>query len=119
MKLGRRSVATRAVVVAQLVERSLLTPEIRSLNPNIGKVLPTNCKLNVKDENKEKEAGNGPSLKKLSVLTKLFREFYPWQWTLSSKFDANFYQKTLYQGDQRVLGQELGSACVAKVMDIK
>ena len=26
----------RAVVVAQLVERSLLTPEIRGLNPNIG-----------------------------------------------------------------------------------
>ena len=32
-----------AVVVAQLVERSLLTPEIRGLNPKIGKILSTNC----------------------------------------------------------------------------
>ena len=29
----------RAVVVAQLAERSLPTPEIRDSNPNIGKVL--------------------------------------------------------------------------------
>ena len=33
----------KAVVVAQLVERSLPTPEIRGSNPNIGKVLSTNC----------------------------------------------------------------------------
>ena len=52
------------MVVAQLVERLLPPPEIRGSNPNIGKVLTTNCKLNRKDENKEKEAGNGPSLKK-------------------------------------------------------
>ena len=32
-----------ALVVAQLAERLLLTPEIRGLNPNIGKVLYTNC----------------------------------------------------------------------------
>ena len=32
-----------AVVVAQLVEWLLPTPEIRSLNPNIGKVLSTDC----------------------------------------------------------------------------
>ena len=32
-----------AVVVAQLVERSLLTPEIRGLNPKIGKILSTIC----------------------------------------------------------------------------
>ena len=60
-----------AVVVAQLVERSLPTPEIRGSNPNIGKVLSTNCKLNRKDENKEKEAGNGPSFKILNGETKL------------------------------------------------
>ena len=53
-----------AVVVAKLVERSLPTPEIRGSNPNIGKLLSTNCTLNRKDENKEKEAGNGPSLQK-------------------------------------------------------
>ena len=29
----------RAVVVAQLVQRSLLTPDVRSLNPVIGKLL--------------------------------------------------------------------------------
>ena len=51
-----------AVVVAQLVERSLPTPEIRGSNPNIGKFyLPIG---NRKEENKEKEAGNGPFLKK-------------------------------------------------------
>ena len=50
-----------AVVVAQLVERSLPTPEIRGLNPNIGKVASTNCFGIAKNENKEKEAGNGPS----------------------------------------------------------
>ena len=47
--------------MAQLVEPSLSTPEIRSLNPNIGKVLSPNCKLNRKDENKEEEAMNAPS----------------------------------------------------------
>ena len=56
-----------AVVVAQLVEQSLLTPKIRGLNPSIGKILSTNCMIkNSKDENKEKEAGNGQSLKKTS-----------------------------------------------------
>ena len=48
------------MVVTQLLERSLLAPEIRGSNPNSGKVLSTNCKLNRKDENIEKEAGNGP-----------------------------------------------------------
>ena len=38
----------------QLVERLLPTPEIWGSNPNIVKVLSTNCKLNRKDENKEK-----------------------------------------------------------------
>ena len=32
-----------AVVVAQLAERSLPTPEIRGSNPNIGKNLSVNC----------------------------------------------------------------------------
>ena len=54
-----------AVVVAQLVERALPIPEVRGSNPDIGINL---FRLNIclqstvywKDENKEKEAGNGP-----------------------------------------------------------
>ena len=34
-----------AVVVAQLVERSLPTSEIRGLNPDVGKSLFTNCTI--------------------------------------------------------------------------
>ena len=53
------------MVVAQLVEWSHPTQEIRCSNPNIGKILSTNSKIkNRNDEYKEKEAGNGPSLKK-------------------------------------------------------
>ena len=60
----------RAVVVAQLVERSLPTAEIRGSNPNIGKVLTTNCKLHRKDENKEKRPGM-PHLKKIGQMIAL------------------------------------------------
>ena len=35
--------SVKAVVVAQLVERSLTTSEILSSNPVIGKILSTNC----------------------------------------------------------------------------
>ena len=56
----RRSVA---VVVAQLVEWSLPTPEIPGLNPNMGKFHLPIVHLNRKYENKEKEAKYGPSLK--------------------------------------------------------
>ena len=34
-----------AVVVAQLVEWSLLTPEIRGSDPNIDRILSTTCKF--------------------------------------------------------------------------
>ena len=53
----------RAVVVAQLVERSLPMPEVRGSNPVIGKNILNIYLLSTvywKDENKEKEAGNGP-----------------------------------------------------------
>ena len=50
--------------MAQLVERSLPTPVIHGLNIDTSKILSTKRK----DENKEKEAGNGPSLKKELVL---------------------------------------------------
>ena len=51
--------------VAQLVEWSLPIPEVRGLNPVIGKIYwPfVYCQLYWKDENTEKEAGNGPFLK--------------------------------------------------------
>ena len=56
---------TRAVVVAQLVERLLQTPEIHGSNPNFGKIVSTNCTIKArKDKNKEKDAGNSPSLSK-------------------------------------------------------
>ena len=52
------------VVVAQLVEQSLPIPEVRGSNPVIGKNLFISniCILSTvywKDDNKEKEAGNG------------------------------------------------------------
>ena len=48
--------------VAQLVERSLPTPEVRSSNPVIGEIFLQHCLLStaLKRQNKEKEAGNGP-----------------------------------------------------------
>ena len=44
---------TLAVVVAQLVELLLWTPEIRSSNPNIGKKFLTIEHLNGKDKSEE------------------------------------------------------------------
>ena len=57
--------------VAQLVERSLSIPEVRGSNPVIGKnlLISNICVLSTvywKDENKEKEAGNGPFFKNRS-----------------------------------------------------
>ena len=57
------------VDVAQL----LLIPEVRGSNPVIGKNLSilNICLLSTvywKDENKEKDAGNGPFLKNMSLL---------------------------------------------------
>ena len=46
--------ATRAVVVAQLVERLLLTPEIRGSNPEIGEILSTNCTIEMSKINKKR-----------------------------------------------------------------
>ena len=57
--------SAREVVVAQLVERWLPIPEVRGSNSVIGKnlLISNICILSTvywKDENKEKEAGNGP-----------------------------------------------------------
>ena len=84
-------------VVAQLVEQSLLTPEICSLTPHIGKFLSPNCKLNRKDKNKEKEAGNGLSLKKtflinwkvrFSSIAFVILPYIPWVSKLSRVYQA-------------------------------
>ena len=48
-----------AVVVAQLVERSLTTPEICNSNPDIVKILSTNCTIE-KAKIKKKRPGMYP-----------------------------------------------------------
>ena len=63
-----------AVVVAQLVERSLPIPKVHGSNPVNGKniFLLNICLLSTvywKAENKEKEAENGPYLKKIIAIT--------------------------------------------------
>ena len=54
---------SRAVVVAQLVERLLPTPEVRDRIQSLAKFI--SCRLYLNDDNKEKEAGNGPFFKKV------------------------------------------------------
>ena len=56
------------MVVVQLVERSLPTPDIRGSNPNIFKSLSTNCTLNRKEENKENDDVKGPPYKKMGSI---------------------------------------------------
>ena len=53
----------RAVVVAQLVEQSIPTPEVRGFNLVIGKLYITYVSSVLKRRNKEKDAGNCPFLK--------------------------------------------------------
>ena len=53
-----KNLRLRAVVVAQLVERSLTTPEIRGTNPDIGEILSTNSTIG-KMEIKKKRPGMG------------------------------------------------------------
>ena len=65
-----QTISVQAVVVAQLAERSLPTQEIRGSSPDIGNELFRMhiCQLiSRKDENKEKEARNGPIFLTLSV----------------------------------------------------
>ena len=58
-----------AVVVAQLVERLLPTQEIYSSNPKISKIFLPIVHWKRRDKNKEKEARNGPFLKKEGCLS--------------------------------------------------
>ena len=53
------------MVVDQLVEWSLPTPEIRGSNPMVYLIFYQLFHCLRRDESKEKEAGNGPSLKKV------------------------------------------------------
>ena len=53
--MGTNEVVQLVVVVAQLVEQPLPTPEIHGSNPDIGEILSTIST----EENKEKEAWNG------------------------------------------------------------
>ena len=89
---------TRAVVVAQLEERSLPTPEILGSNPVGSKNLSTNCTIE-KTKNKEKVAGNGPSFKKSLEILYLKRtptffccNFFPTTLSLSTGIRAQVSQ---------------------------
>ena len=64
-KSGLSIVANTAVVVAQLVERSLPISQVHGLNRVILQkfILNIYCQLCWKDKNKETEGGNGPFLK--------------------------------------------------------
>ena len=67
------------VLVAELVEQSLPFPEVRGSNPVIGKNLYGTFTVNCiwKNENKVKQAGNGPFKKTIFqyaiILTRLWR----------------------------------------------
>ena len=58
------------MAVAQLVERSLPTPEIRGLNPVISKILSTNCIIE-KTKIKKKRPGNQKTLLNLFELARV------------------------------------------------
>ena len=61
------------MVAAQLVERSLPTQEIRDWNPDIRKLLSTNCKIE-KTKIKKKRLGMANLLKNtLTVLKKFYQ----------------------------------------------
>ena len=88
------------MVLAQLVERSLPIPEIRGSNPVIGKNLFknwtfVNCQLCIeKDENKEKEAGNGPFFKNgAKIGAKNWLKMAPNNWNPRSEY----YGQRLYE----------------------
>ena len=59
----RMLTAIAVMVVAQLVERPLPTPEVGGLNPVIGKIYMY-CQLYWKDENKEKRGQEWPNFLK-------------------------------------------------------
>ena len=72
-----------AVVVAQLVERSLPTPEIRGSNQDIGKFLSTSCTIE-KTKIKKKRLGMA-HLKKTTIIRSIIKSepYSPRQLTFS------------------------------------
>ena len=60
-----------AVVVAQLAERSLPTPVIWGLNPNIGKILCTNCTFKKKRWKQRNRGREWPIFKKRIISSNL------------------------------------------------
>ena len=66
LTIAARVITKGHLVVAQLLEQSLPIPEVRSSNPVITNIyinhlFTVNC---IEKQKKEKEAGNGPFLKK-------------------------------------------------------
>ena len=80
----RITIFLQAVVVVQLVERTLPIPEVHGLNPVISKLLYGTfvyCQLYWKDENKEKEAGNVPLFRRWNIFPSTYEAI--WGKTLS------------------------------------
>ena len=92
------------MVVAQLVERLLPNPEVRSSNPVIGKNLFTYltfvcCQLCIeKTKIREKEAGNGPFLKKVIISPKSLSHFIM---RLLLKYWVLQWYSTIYSTDAK------------------
>ena len=85
-KFSKDNKQSRAVVVAQLVERLLATPEVHGLNPVICQIYIVQCLLStvLKRRKKIKGAGNGPFFKKNIYLDSLSTNV---EWTLSAHFE--------------------------------
>ena len=79
-KYPERQIVPVIVVVVQLVERLLPKPVIRSSNSVIG-IIYTHYELYWKDENKEKEAGNG-LFKKPQVINVYLK------WAITASFSS-------------------------------
>ena len=79
------------MVVAQLVERLLTIPEVRSSNPLMHKKLHQALTVNCieKTKNKEKEAGNGQFFKKVISCSS------PKSKQASNKNELNFLKKPI------------------------
>ena len=79
-KYPERQIVPVIVVVVQLVERLLPKPVIRNSNSVIG-IIYTHYELYWKDENKEKEAGNG-LFKKPQVINVYLK------WAITASFSS-------------------------------
>ena len=81
-----------AVVVAQVEERSLLSPETRSSNPIVHKITPTNC--NRKDEIIRKRGKERPTFKKsIDAVGKEIKDFALWCHFMLGLIDFEEYNR--------------------------